>query len=380
MRVMFDRRLRGAQAAQDVQILYRSLLGRTASQLEVQGQLAAGDWRATLQAIIASAEYADRTPVRRTPQEAMVNTWHPAFENFSVPVGSLSRDGSAVMGRSGWIFLITGSNSVLEQYGAAYSLTDGWHERWEGVVCVRQDGAKALGADLAMLVVPDKISVLADQLPPDITLVVRPPAERLARQFLGLRYPVGELQVVERAFLRTDTHLAPEGNAALAGVVLRDLGVDPGSLHGDAGAGSPYLASGDLGSRFDPPVVEIMGGPTSFGSARVVEDNRPQVAALGRHVGTRRVLANDSASDPRTVVVFGDSFAFAEPHYAGITWHLAQHFRSVHFVWAPFGWDPDYVEAVGAEAVVCETAERFVPRPPELRNSVDALVAAATAP
>ena len=58
---------------------------------------------------------------------------------------------------------------------------------------------------------------------------------------------------------------------------------------------------------------------------------------------------------------------------------VGQQFRSVHSVWAPFGWDPEYAARVGAEVVVCEMAERFVPRPPEERVDVASLMAEATA-
>ena len=39
-------------------------------------------------------------------------------------------------------------------------------------------------------------------------------------------------------------------------------------------------------------------------------------------------------------------------------------------MWVPFGWDPDYVAEVRAEVVVCESAERFVTRPPDVRSRV----------
>lgn len=44
-------------------------------------------------------------------------------------------------------------------------------------------------------------------------------------------------------------------------------------------------------------------------------------------------------------------------------------------MWAPFGWDPAYSAQVGAGVVVCESAERFVPRPPAARMDVAAMEA-----
>jgi hypothetical protein len=82
------------------------------------------------------------------------------------------------------------------------------------------------------------------------------------------------------------------------------------------------------------------------------------------------VFRNEVAPDPRVAVVFGDSFGFSAAYYQGLSWFMAQEFREVHFVWVPFGWDPDYVRRVGAEAVLIQGAERFVARVPH--TTVDA--------
>ena len=197
---------------------------------------------------------------------------------------------------------------------------------------------------------------------------------------LGVISPVTQLSSVPGgAYLRTDTHLSLAGNAALAGVVLAALSGPDQPVVGAGLGTTQYVSFGDLGSRFEPPVLEVVTTFGSFGSAVVIVDNRAEVEAAGRHVGTRRVLRNATAPDPRTVVVFGDSYAFPAPHYQGTAWFLVQHFREVHFVWSAFGWDKGYVEESGAEVVVCETAERFVPRPPAVRLSVADLVRTALA-
>jgi alginate O-acetyltransferase complex protein AlgJ len=91
---------------------------------------------------------------------------------------------------------------------------------------------------------------------------------------------------------------------------------------------------------------------------------------VGGHIGTRRVFRNESAADRRTAVLFGDSFGFSAAYYQGVSWFMAQVFREVHFVWIPFGWDPDYVRRVGAEAVLVQGAERFAARVPHPRSEV----------
>ena len=373
----------------DVAWLYRTLLGRSPSADEVASQRAAtDDWRALLASIAASAEYKAAWSAggnrANAAGQALVNVWHPDLSRFGHSPGTWSRDAEAVMGKEGWVFLGRGSNSVLDQYQSDFSLPAGWADRWTDVVQVRREEAEGLGASLALLVVPDKLSVLTGYVPDEIALGSRPPAAALAEDLgLGVLYPVAELaRVPGGSYLRADTHLSMAGNAALAGAVLAALSA-PDQLALGADAGTTPLVSfvsfGDLGSRFDPPVVEVVTTFNSLGGAVIIVDNHAEVEAAGRHLGTRRVMRNAAAPDPRTVVVFGDSYSFPASHYQGTAWYLAQYFREVHFVWSPFGWDKGYVEESGAGVVVCETAERFVPRPPALRVDVAELVKSAVA-
>jgi len=107
----------------------------------------------------------------------------------------------------------------------------------------------------------------------------------------------------------------------------------------------------------------------------VIESNRDEIAAAGAYVGTRDVLRNDHAPDHRTAVIFGDSYASVRARYQGLAWFFAQAFREVHFLWVPFGWDPGYAAAAGANVIVCQGAERFAIRPPEVQVDVRALEA-----
>jgi len=382
MTAMFTRVLHRNLGESDVAHLYRTLLGREPGRSETAAQLAtARDWRTLLSAIVGSDEFRNGRPTPAVPStDVRVNTWHRDLAEWGHPSGTWSGDREAVMGAQGFTFLVRGTNSVVDQYQDSYRLPGDWADRWDEVVQARRSGAAALGATFCALVVPDKLSVLREHLPPEIVLQTEPPALRLTASY-AVDYPIAELTAVPGgAYLRTDTHLSFEGNAILGRWVLQRLAVGEDAAlaatsHG--GAVHSYLSSGDLGSRFEPPIVEVMRTVNSWGSAAVVEDNREAVEAVGKHVGTRRVLRNVNAADPRTVVMFGDSYGFPQKHYHGIAWYLAQHFREVHFVWVPFGWDGDYVAQVGATVVVCETAERFVPRPPATRIEVPALMAAA---
>ncbi len=370
--------------AQDVVLVYETLLDRQPAPEEVAHQQAnARSVRELLVAVAASEERqllaASRRPQATPPAPApadVVNTYTEGLEPFGFAPGTWSADEVAVTGRHGWVFLGGGTNAILDQYRGAFALPADFDVRWEEALQIRRDGAAELGAAFTAVVVPDKLAVLPAEFPEPLPHLARAPAAVLAaRPELELLYPVAELAAVPGgAFRRTDTHLTYAGNAALARAVGAALGVT--IEHEPAPTRIiRQVSSGDLGSRYSPPIVEVVAAPNDYGDAEVIESNRDEIAAAGAYVGTRDVLRNDDAADPRTAVIFGDSYASVRARYQGLAWFFAQAFREVHFLWVPFGWDPAYAAAVGAEVVVCQGAERFAIRPPEPQVDVHALEA-----
>jgi len=193
---------------------------------------------------------------------------------------------------------------------------------------------------------------------------------------LPLIYPIEALRDARNGgstYLRTDSHLTPRGNLILAEATVKELGVSPAFLPEVDDTAAPHLGAGDLGLHFDPPLLEVFRPMAGASRATVVSDNRAEVASVGGHIGSMRVFRREDAPDERTVVVFGDSYGFGDSAYQGLSWWLAQIFREVHFVWVPFGWDPEYLDSVNAELVVCQTAERFMARVPRLKVNVRSL-------
>jgi hypothetical protein len=370
---------------EDVARLYEALLGRAPTAADVEHQIAAGATVAQLvRVILASDEY---RALRDVPPAAAaaaptVNVYDERFARFTHPPGTRSADGAAMVGRDGWLFLVGGTNAVLEQYTGAAAMADGWLEDWRALDERRREDLARLDVTAASLVVPDKLAVHAEHLPQPPEARGPRPVQRL-RDEAGLRfsYPLELLRAAaaERAvFRRTDSHLSLHGNALLAAEACAALGA-PAPPSAAEVQTVEHVFCGDLGSRFAPQVVEVLHSARDLGAATVVADNFDRLAAAGRHVGTLQVLANPTAPDPRTVVVFGDSFGYAAPRHEGVAWFLAQVFREVHMAWLAFGWDPAYVERVGARAVLFESAERFLARVPPVRTDVEALAAEALA-
>jgi alginate O-acetyltransferase complex protein AlgJ len=361
--------------------VYSQVLGRTPSEQEIEDQIAAmGTLDDLLRVALESDEYAALLRGRdmasaRTP--AVVNIFHPDLAQWSLPPGTRSEDGIAIVGHDGWLFLCGGTNANLGQYVGAVEMEPSWLEEWGEVVRRRAAESSDLGVATALLVVPDKLAVYEEHYPEDLTRSGPRPIERLlAVPEMPVIYPLAELRAAaasgEEVYLRTDTHLTFPGNELLFSSVLAALEVESPPDFSTLPLRS-YPIAGDLGVKFDPELVSIVSEPNSLHDASIVEDNRDEIAAVDGHIGTRRVFRNEQAPDPRVAVVFGDSFGFSTAYYQGLAWFLAQVFREVHFIWVPFGWDSDYVRRVGAEAVLVQGAERFVARVPHVDVDVSRL-------
>ena len=363
-----------------VRSIYREFLGREPIDGEVELQIAACRTSgALLELVRASEEYEARLRARGTAaavERPRVNIWSPELASWTHPPGTTSADGIGVVGHEGWLFIKSGTNSTLVQHRGENPPSPAWLDAWIDGLGVRRRQADQLGVALASVVIPDKLAIYEEHFPEPIQPVGLRPALRL-RERAGdaLLYPIDALRAARAAgqvALRTDTHLTVFGNCVLAAAVMDELGVPAP----DAARLPPlreHLSSGDLGSRFTPSIVEVGRVVGGLGNAEIVADNRESITAVNGHVGTRRVLRNSSAPDPRVAVVFGDSYGFPAPHYPGLAWWLAQVFAEVHFLWVPFGWDPEYIRDAGATVAVVQTAERFVGRVPLNRVDIRAL-------
>ncbi|WP_022928958.1 alginate O-acetyltransferase AlgX-related protein [Patulibacter americanus] len=369
-----------------VWMAYTGMLGREPSPPEIEHQLASLTTTGELlDVIMGSEEYAARvkaTPaaVPTSPPPSRINWWHPDSAAHTHAVGTVSEGGIAVVGHRGWLFLCGGSNSILGQFVGDVPMDDDWARGWIGLMEHRTREMGRGGRLTASIVVPDKLAVYQEDYPTELRPHQARPVERLLNEFsLPLIYPADELRAARGdgpVYLRTDTHFSYRGNHVLYAAVMAELGLQPLPFSSLA-ATVPHVVSGDLGSKFGPAIVEVVEAPGTMGTATVVEDNRDEVARTGGHIGSRRVYRNEAAIDDRCVVLYGDSYGFGSTAYQGLGWFMAQHFREVHFVWTPFGWDGAYADRVGAQIVVSETAERFVPRVPARDVDVDALVVAA---
>ncbi|TXM63858.1 hypothetical protein [Methylobacterium sp. WL120] len=276
-------------------------------------------------------------------------------------------------GRDGWLFLIGGSNDVMERYRG--TLRQWWTLRgWTRLMTARAARAARLGIRCVQFIVPEKLSVydhMTIDLPYDPS---RASTRRLARKLAGQAAYLDLLGPFRAArdgpaplYLKTDTHWSADGCLLAYRELMRALAAIPPA---DIGA-RPALVMDrvmDLGAKLPGRPVERLVRPQIQRDAVRIEAGALLTAyeAEGRerdlHTGAHVVYRNDNpAADPRRVVLFGDSYAHFAPML--LTGLLAESFAEVHFVWSA-NLDWAYVERVRPDILLFELAERFLARLP----------------
>ena len=278
------------------------------------------------------------------------------------------------VGRDGWLFLIGGTNGVLGQYRR--SLAGWWRlRRWARLIEARAARAQRLGIRYVHTLVPEKLSIYDDRTDGLAYDPTRSPARRLARRLAGLPGFVDLVAPMRAArdggpdlFRRTDSHWTYDGCLLGYRALLRACQALPPP---DIGERPRFPTEGvwDLADKLpDPPRETVTNWAVERDAVRAYAS--PLVAAYeaaGRagdlHVGAHVIYRNASPhADPRTLVLFGDSYA----HYAPIllTGLLAESFSEMHFIWSS-SIDWTYVERVRPDVLMFEMAERFLARLPD---------------
>lgn len=353
--------------ADQIENLATVLLGRPR---EPGDPLPGGDPTLRQAAAALAASDAHRAALQGGGAAAMAGT--PAAEAV-LPPGTLSPDGVAIVGSGGWLYIAHGANDFVRQYRGELPLSADGLSAWAELLDHRTRAAADLGVPLVCLAVPDKLAMYPEHYPQPLGSAERPIEQILEVVRPGsLTYPLEELHRARAradVSMRTDSHVTSTGAAVLAQTVLRELGFARRAPR-ERPAARPHLLCGDLGTKFDPKLQEIVRGPEGIAGLELVEDNATELLPLGAHLGVRRVTHNPAAPIDARLVIFGDSYSYIEPSAAGnLGERLASAFREVHFVWAPFCWDMAYLEKHRPDAVLLQMAERFVVTVP--RRDVD---------
>lgn len=277
--------------------------------------------------------------------------------------GLVSADGTATLGRNGFVYLTEGTNNVLSRYDRKRASSERLAQGWIDLMDQRAERQKAAGRDFLQLVVPEKISAIPENLP----FSLRTPTDLLALIEEGMSRPERSyyLPVLplfraepERSFYRLDSHQSAYGSYKIADAVAQRFGST--ALEG-LPFETPAVRTGDLAFRLlGVPLHETVNDPTidtvDF-LAATPERVSAHLPAQG-HNGSRLVWRSDLAPIKRKVVVFGNS-CFERGGKWRLSWWFSRLFEEFHFVWDIDVLD-DYADSVGADVVIGQTMERFM--------------------
>lgn len=281
-------------------------------------------------------------------------------------------------GLDGWLFLTGGTNFVTTLYQRdGGHLPDANLARWRDAIVERHSHCRESGLRYAHLVVPEKLTVYGHKqaqplVDPDLAPVIR-----LAELFENPA-AAGFIKLVDRMravrdeidlFWRTDTHWTPAGCDMAYVLLCESLALRPNPEL----ASRPYREFGkmmDLGSKLTPPQWETIREVDWLHDASRVYANAVvrllETPEYGGeiHVGCHAVFRNPAAANKCKVVLFGDSFSSAGPHF--LTAMIAETVSELDFVWSA-NVDWGFVRRARPDIVITQMAERYMALAPNDR-------------
>jgi hypothetical protein len=264
-------------------------------------------------------------------------------------------DDKVVEGKNGRLFLGKDSNDTLDQHAGERLLSDHEVQVWQDLLESRSAWLYLQGIPYVCLIVPDPHAIYADMLPDDVTPGNTRPAlqvlNRIAEtdSWAPVLYPLEALQRErdEMVYANTDSHWTEYG----AYVGYRELIAKLAESLPVRGIPDRQIyrtfekRAGDLGLKFDPPVVDERYGYVDVIGSKVslVHDNRV------RNHG-RLVEFEAETDNALTCLVFGDSYATRMMPLIAESFHRT--------FWAHIYFDNELIRELKPDVVVTVLSER----------------------
>lgn len=302
-----------------------------------------------------------------------------AFELGWPAPGSLSKDGVAIAGHDGALFIYRGSNYEHSSYRTVDFAGAGG--QWSQAISERHALLAGHGISALTAIVPNKSSALRDQYP--LWKRVAQP-EFISQISTDLAMDSG---VITSAHILqsldgltdwgdpwglVDSHWSEFGAAGTANLLLQKLGVDELPLRLMACESDRY---GDLSNRWgDRLLHEIWSASIAHDlTDPVVAYDNGGVGSPGRgHVGRIVEWHNPQAACQATLLVLGDSFGGPGYSRTELSYWLSRAFSRCVFVHTT-GFPPDVLTRFKPDAVLFEVCERFMCNPPHESMPIEAL-------
>lgn len=276
-------------------------------------------------------------------------------EFFSLPFGSVSQDGAAIVGRAGFLFISNGSNHWQQQVMGETIISA--EKLSETVTLLNGFNAKLKerNIEFRFLVVPEKDIVYGDLTPNAPTGISK---ERSVHQIIqqlaeGVAlYPFNKLLSARSAghiFHARDSHTNLWGATQVINALLESLNVEPIDL--STIRTETLFKLSDLSAKW---VKDLRMRQRILARSLYTENI---VFKAERHTGTYIIFKAKRPKVNKTLMIFGDSYSWNLD--AGFARLLACVYQEVHFVWnKQIDWK--LVDTVKPDIFILQSAERYL--------------------
>jgi alginate O-acetyltransferase complex protein AlgJ len=281
------------------------------------------------------------------------------------------------VGKDGWLFLVKGSNSVINLYKKRSSFTAELAEQWVTLLQSRMQKLADKNIDYLFLPAPEKLTVMHQHYDGKINNIHGSPIHTMVNNhharvpcIVNVLPAFSKLVETNRPYWKTDTHWSFWGCFAAYQVLCARMGIPsrPELLQAPFDEGDVLF---DLGAKLTAPVRErarfyklIQTAERVYANPMVRFKERNQLVNEAHlHVGSHVVYKNNSPHvAQKKVVLFGDSFSEYRPHL--LTGMLAETVSELHFIWNA-RLDYEYISLIQPDIVINELAERFMVEVPK---------------
>lgn len=295
--------------------------------------------------------------------EAVVEATGEHLGNSPIVSSFVANDDAKVLvGRGGYLFLQNDSNANLEQVQGRRPLTAGELEGWGEFLRRSDEAAERAGARIVYVVAPNKECVFAEHLPDGVAVSPHRPVvqlqalmERLRPGRITLLYPLEAMRAAGpfESYSKGDTHWNYWGAWLAAKAVIEAAG----GLLGSADDGP---VAGDFRTRYGhSDMLSKLGGTCVEPHVMHARPAAMRLVARNEVFNTGQMRRYEATAPGRTThaLMLHDSFGEWMVRY------LAERCASLTTLWSTSIPDDMALEQPPA-LVVCERAERFLPRPP----------------
>lgn len=280
--------------------------------------------------------------------------------------GALTTDQEVIVGHSGHLFLVNGSNNLLDQYSDRNEpVTIGWGNLLER----RAHSLEEAGVQYLQLIIPEKQSVLPEFFPIEIDVPTNV-LKALSRSYESQKWYIDAFSSLRKLFStggchpfrKLDSHLSLFGAHALVDYMLARI---DSSVEVERPPLVSFSSSGDLGQKIleDGLLERFLVSADDWSLAKNTPVLVKQRVPADGHIGVLLEWKLDRPLSRCSILIFGNSMFERGGSSLSLTWWFARIFERVRFVWSP-SVDYSMVKEFQPDVVICQTVERFLPTVP----------------